>query len=79
MINAYDETNQLLFNLLNFHYRMDLTAVLARKEMKTNISQMVTAMDTYKRVAPPIPFVFLLLCNACDVSSFATQNSKQTV
>ena len=67
MINAYDETNQLLFNLLNFHYRMDLTAVLARKEMKTNISQMVTAMDTYKRVAPPIPFVFY--CSATHVTS----------
>ena len=36
-------------------------------------------MDTDKRVAPPISYVFLFLCNTCDVASFATQNSKQTV
>ena len=41
------------------------------------ISKNRLGMDTDKRV--PIPFVFLLLCNTCDVSSFATQNSKKTV
>ena len=36
-------------------------------------------MDTAKRAAPPIPFVFVALQHVCDVSSFATQNCKQTL
>ena len=35
-------------------------------------------MDTDKRVAP-LTVCFLLLCNTRDISSFAAQNSKQTV
>ena len=39
-------------------------------------------MDTAKGVVPPtytICFLWFLLCNTCDVTSFVTQNTKQMV
>ena len=36
-------------------------------------------MDNKKRSKQPLEVMFLLLCNTCDISSFATQISKQTV
>ena len=39
-------------------------------------------MDTAKCVVPPtytICFLWFLLCNTCDVTSFVTQNTKQMV